>query len=293
MKGMKAKRGKPPGAGKPKDWLAGLLVVALLVTMILVGVYGYSQGALVRNLAQEAATLKEHNDRLIKRLDIMQADLADAMATAALVDEYPSRFAASMAEARNWLDHAEMALDELDRVAPKYAQRGRINELSIIARDIRAAIQEANALLPDEEAAGIARAIEEQAKIRSIDPLLLTAMMLVESNGRPNVRGKSGEYGLLQIMPSTGRWIAGRLGYEDWQPSDMLDPGLNIEFAAYYLAAVTKDLGGDVWTGVLAYNAGPSGAKKWLKKHGNEVDKHSYVCKVKREYDKLRGANYG
>lgn len=156
MKGMKAKRGKPPGAGKPKDWPAGLLVVALLVTMILVGIYGYSQGALVRDLAQEAATLKEHNDRLIKRLDIMQADLADAMATAALVDEYPSRFAASMAEARNWLDHAEMALDELDRVARESARPGRINELAVIARDIRDAVREAGALLPDEDAIEVA-----------------------------------------------------------------------------------------------------------------------------------------
>ena len=268
------------------NWLNGLLILALLAAIIFVGTYSYREGTYAQAVKQEIIELKAHNQQLIKRLNTLEADLAATRDAAMQWKEYTSRLAADMAEVRDWLWHAEIALDELDRIIA----RGKVSRpvLSVIARDIRYAIQEANKALLDEEAIRIAQSIEEQAKLRGIDPLLLTAMALVESNGRPHVRGRSGEYGLLQIMPGTGRWIAGRLGYEDWKPEDMLDPKLNIEFAAYYLAAVTKDMGGDVWTGVLAYNAGPNGARKWLKNNNGAVDKHAYVRKVQREYARLR-----
>ena len=179
----------------------------------------------------------------------------------------------------DWWGHVSMIVDELERVH----EDGEHDAIPIIVKDLRTIIEEHNQGQADE----IAKIIYDEATKRGVDPLILTAMAYRESHFNPDARGKSGEYGLIQIMPSTGRWIAGKLGYDDWQPSDMLDVRMNIEFAAYYLWAVTKDMGDDTWTGVLAYNAGPTGARNWLA--GNDVDSHDYVRKVQATYTAFRG----
>lgn len=159
-------------------------------------------------------------------------------------------------------------------------------EIQALIAEVAEIIGDVNRALTEEESLEISQAIVETAVAADIDPLLLLSMAITESHCRPNARGGSGEYGMLQIMPSTGRWIAGKLGYTDWQPSDLLDVRMNVEFAAYYLWAVTKDMGGDTWTGVLAYNAGPTGAKRWLARH--DVDAHNYVRKVQATYNSFR-----
>lgn len=163
--------------------------------------------------------------------------------------------------------------------------------ISVDDRVLRVAeiIHEVNQLLSPNEVEEISMAIVNNSA--GIDPLLLTAMAITESGCRPSARGGSGEYGLLQIMPETGRWIASELGYTDWQPSDMLDVQMNVEFAAYYLWAVTKDMGGDTWTGVLAYNAGPTGARQWMKKHS--PSEHRYAARVMQTYQDLGGDGVG
>lgn len=179
----------------------------------------------------------------------------------------------------DWWQHVGMIVDELERVH----ETGEHDAIPVIVKDLRAIIEQAN----PEQAEEIAQIIYEEAAKRGVDPLILTAMAYRESHFNPNARGKSGEYGLIQIMPSTGAWIAQKLGYTDWKPEDMLDIRTNVRFAAYYLWAVTKDMGGDTWKGVLAYNAGPGGAKKWLA--GNSLGAHDYVQKVMSTYQSLGG----
>lgn len=210
-------------------------------------------------------------ERKIESLEHQLAELQDEQARLALTFAHRPEI--------DWWGHVSMIVDELERVH----EDQEYDAIPIIVKDLRAIIEEVN----KEQAEEIAVIIYEEATERGVDPLLLTAMAYRESHFNPNARGKSGEYGLIQIMPSTGRWIASRLGYEDWKPEDMLDIRTNVRFAAYYLWAVTKDMGGDTWKGVLAYNAGPGGAKKWLIKH--DVWSHDYVKKVRRTYLSLQG----
>jgi len=46
--------------------------------------------------------------------------------------------------------------------------------------------------------------IEEQAGHHGVDPLLIAAVMLVESGGQPEVISHSGAVGLMQVMPRDG-----------------------------------------------------------------------------------------
>lgn len=84
----------------------------------------------------------------------------------------------------------------------------------------------------------------------AIDPALLASIVTVESAGRADALGAAGEIGLMQIMPSTGTWIAGAT------KDQLRTPETNISTGAKYLRyCITK--GGSVAAGIAGYNYGP------------------------------------
>ncbi|MTI95403.1 MAG: lytic transglycosylase domain-containing protein [Firmicutes bacterium] len=159
-------------------------------------------------------------------------------------------------------------------------------ELQRLISEIADIIREVNSTLGPDQADDISRAIVTQAVAADIDPYLLLSVAVVESDCRPVVRGGSGEYGMMQVMPGTGRWIAGRLGYADFEPSQLQDAQMNIQFATYYLRTGIAEFGGDTQKGLLAYNRGSGGARKWLKE--NRSDEHRYVKRVIQAYGEVK-----
>ncbi|MFB9951777.1 lytic transglycosylase domain-containing protein [Rhizobium puerariae] len=85
---------------------------------------------------------------------------------------------------------------------------------------------------------------------------LANAVIQVESNFRPTVRGKAGEIGLMQIKPSTARMM----GY-DGPDYGLYDPETNIRFGMKYLAGAHELGDGGTCGTILKYNAG-HGAKR-------------------------------
>ena len=92
----------------------------------------------------------------------------------------------------------------------------------------------------------------EAAARHNLPPDMLAALVWVESRYCPNARGKDGEVGLGQVLPSTARG----LGID---PQKLWDPRLNLETSARYLAIQYRRFGR--WELALAaYNAGPGRA---------------------------------
>lgn len=271
--------------------LTDVLVIALLCLALAGGCFLGSALAVGRSRdGSELELLREHNHRLLEAMDANENLMEENNQVVVTVHADAVEMYKSMVEVQNYLSMAESALEELDRAVQARAARW---ELEIIVRDIRETLQDANKQLDEALSLEITESIVDEAMNREQDPWLIAAMLLTESDGRPEARGAAGEYGLMQIMPGTGRWIAGQLGYEDWEPAEMLEVRMNIEFASFYLWAVTKDMSKYAqteeeaqWLGVLAYNAGPGGAKKWIQS-GKRVDKHFYVCRVRETYDRL------
>ena len=82
------------------------------------------------------------------------------------------------------------------------------------------------------------------------------AVVQIESNYRPEARGRAGEIGVMQLLPNTARYI----GY-DGKMKNLYHPDTNIEYGMKYLAKAYK-LGGKSTCGtILKYNAG-HGAKR-------------------------------
>jgi len=78
---------------------------------------------------------------------------------------------------------------------------------------IAAIMQRVNPTLSGVESARIGRAVLRSSQRFRLDPELVTAVLLVESSGRPWVRSPKGALGLMQVMPhmASGMRIAGNL----------------------------------------------------------------------------------
>ena len=85
---------------------------------------------------------------------------------------------------------------------------------------------------------------------------LAHAVISVESNYRPNTRGRAGEIGLMQIKPATARMM----GYSG-SSKGLFNPETNIKFGMLYLAKAHELSGGTTCGTILKYNAG-HGAKR-------------------------------
>ena len=93
------------------------------------------------------------------------------------------------------------------------------------------------------------------------DKILIFSVINAESGFDKNTVSKKGAIGLMQIMPETAVFIAGKLGVKTY---DLFDPETNILFGSYYLKYLLSRFG-DTITAVAAYNAGEGNVAKWLK----------------------------
>jgi soluble lytic murein transglycosylase len=79
--------------------------------------------------------------------------------------------------------------------------------------------------------------------------------------------------GLMQLIPSTAQEVADRLGWPNYQLSDLFRPIVNIPFGSYYLNNVRNSQGGSVEGALLSYNAGPGAAYSWIQAAGGDLDR--------------------
>ncbi|MEK7772796.1 MAG: transglycosylase SLT domain-containing protein, partial [Deltaproteobacteria bacterium] len=103
----------------------------------------------------------------------------------------------------------------------------------------------------------------EKAPGLSPDPYMIAAVMREESAFDPEVVSTAGAIGLMQVMPSTGRFVAKELGKGPIDPSDLFDPDLNIELGAWYLGHLSRRFNDDFVLTIAGYNAGPNAAMRW------------------------------
>jgi len=90
----------------------------------------------------------------------------------------------------------------------------------------------------------------------SIDPLLIIALIKVESNFREKAVSRAGAIGLMQLLPSTAAWICQRSGFS--RDIDITSPVDNIVVGIEYLRYLIDLYDGNIELALRAYNWGPA-----------------------------------
>lgn len=105
--------------------------------------------------------------------------------------------------------------------------------------------------------------IVSEAEETELDPLLVLAIAKVESGFNPDAVSTVGAVGIMQLMPDTARWLAGRLG-EAYLADELADVEYNIHLGTRYLRFLLDYWGGDINRAVASYNAGQTKVAEWL-----------------------------
>jgi soluble lytic murein transglycosylase len=114
--------------------------------------------------------------------------------------------------------------------------------------------------------------ITEKSLEHEVDPYLVTAIIKVESNFKPEKRSPKGAVGLMQLMPATAEWIADQSGYAASPKDRLYEPEVNIDIGARYVQTLGRQFIGEgeadktreIALIAAAYNAGPGNVAKWL-----------------------------
>ena len=103
-----------------------------------------------------------------------------------------------------------------------------------------------------------------EALRQGVDPFLVAAVIRVESGYDPTALSPKGARGLMQLMPPTALWIAGKTGMRDFKVEQLDDPTTNIRLGVWYLRYLSDEFEGNMAMALAAYNAGRTYVKDWV-----------------------------
>lgn len=106
--------------------------------------------------------------------------------------------------------------------------------------------------------------IRQAAAEFSLDPAYVASVALAESSFDAEAVSSVGAIGLMQIMPSTGEWIAGKLD-EAFDAQRLYEPSVNLRYGCWYLRFLLDRYDGDMRTASTAYHQGQGRVDEWLQ----------------------------
>ena len=138
--------------------------------------------------------------------------------------------------------------------------------------------------------------IRSRAAAEGLEPAYVAAVILAESSYDPQAVSSVNAQGLMQIMPETGAWIAGKFD-ETYVEGCLFDPETNIRYGCWYLGYLLRRYDGDKRCSTAAYHSGQGTVDGWLKDPEYSTDgrtlniiggprANTYVGRVLEYYEK-------
>jgi soluble lytic murein transglycosylase len=145
-------------------------------------------------------------------------------------------------------------------------QEGKALELLNVYSVVRKRMADAS----DSSVWAVSKTILEESRRHALDPLLVVALINVESGFQLRAASADGARGLMQIQPFSAKAIAAqrRSVYQrdkhviDGDP-DLDNPIVNIKLGVFYLHSLRRDFS-DLKVALAAYNQGPTQVKNLL-----------------------------
>lgn len=104
--------------------------------------------------------------------------------------------------------------------------------------------------------------IRKQSALHDLDPYLVAALIAQESTFDPGVRSVANAWGLMQLVPATGRRLARSVGVRGFSTATLTNPETNIRLGTLYFSQLVSQFGGTYYA-LASYNAGGSRVVRW------------------------------
>ncbi len=117
--------------------------------------------------------------------------------------------------------------------------------------------------------------IQKHAAEQKLDPFLIAALVAQESTFDREIRSSANAWGLMQILPSTGRQYARTLGIRPFSTFSLTRAEVNVRIGTTFFANLVKRFG-DTAPALAAYNAGESRVVRWLAERPG-VDRDEFI----------------
>ncbi len=116
--------------------------------------------------------------------------------------------------------------------------------------------------------------IGASSRSHEVPASLVLGLIRQESIFEADAKSWAGALGLMQVMPSTGRFLYRRENGHG--TPDLLNPSVNVQLGTRYLSDMLRMFEGDVVAALAAYNAGPGRVKRW-RREMSRLDMDEFV----------------
>jgi len=110
-----------------------------------------------------------------------------------------------------------------------------------------------------------------------LDRAWVYGLIRQESRFIMEAQSSAGASGLMQVMPSTGRWVAKKIGLADFVQGMLTDVKTNILLGANYMNMVLGSMDGSQVLATAAYNAGPGRLRSWRSALARPMDSTIFI----------------
>lgn len=161
------------------------------------------------------------------------------------------------------------------------AQPAAINWIGRIKSQLRRRLPH----LPEADRSHLAQVIVEEAKLAELDPLMVLAIIAVESGFNSDATSERGALGYMQLKPETFALEAERSGLDE----DPNDPDSNIRAGVRYYRRLFRAFNRSHELALMAYNAGPARIREYLES-GHVPDRFwIYPKRIRTELKRMKG----
>jgi len=105
--------------------------------------------------------------------------------------------------------------------------------------------------------------LQEHIHEHGLEEAWVYGLMRQESRFVSSAKSGVGAAGLMQIMPTTARWVANKLGLKSYRNKLIHQLDTNLRLGTYYMKSVLSQFDDSPVLATAAYNAGPRRARQW------------------------------
>ena len=105
--------------------------------------------------------------------------------------------------------------------------------------------------------------LQEHIREQGLDEAWVYGLMRQESRFATGAKSEVGASGLMQVMPSTARWVAQKLGLKSYRNALIHQLDTNLRIGTYYMKTVLAQSENSPVLASASYNAGPLRALQW------------------------------